>query len=53
MFVQVTTKQEWWEQEQNVDDEEPDFYWNDDLKNGTGNGNYTDKVNDREESHDE
>ena len=31
------------------DDEEPDFYWNDDLKNGTGNG----KNNDGEESHDE
>ena len=35
------------------DDEEPDFYWNDDLKNGTGNGNNTDKVNDGEDSHDE
>jgi hypothetical protein len=35
------------------DDEEPDFYWNDDLKNGTGNDNNTDKVNDGEESHDE
>ncbi len=53
----MTTKQEWREQEQNVgyteDDEEPDFYWNDYLKNGTGNGNNTDKVNDGEESHDE
>jgi len=50
-------KEEWWEHEQNVgyteDDEEPDFYWNDDLKNGTGNGNIADKVNDGEESHDE
>jgi len=48
---------EWWEQEQHVgyteDDEEPDFYWNDNLKNGTGNDNNTDKVNDGEESHDE
>ena len=35
------------------DEEEPDFYWNDDLKNGTRNGNNTDKVNDGEESHDE
>ncbi len=34
----------WWE---------PDFYWNDDLKNGTGNGYNTDKVNDGEESHNE
>ena len=54
MFVQVTTKQEWWEQEQNVgyteDDEEPDFYWNDDLKNGNSNGINTDEVNDGEES---
>ena len=48
---------EWWEQEQNVgyteDDEEPDFYWNDNLKNETGNDNNTDKVNDRKESCDE
>ena len=36
-----------------VDDEEPDFYSNNDLKNGNGNGNNTDKVNDGEESHDE
>ena len=47
----------WWDQEQNVgyteDDEEPDFYWNDDLKIGNGNGNSTDKVKDGEESHDE
>jgi len=48
---------EWWEQEQNVgyteDDEEPDFYWNNNLKNETGNDNNTDKVNDGEESCDE
>jgi len=35
------------------DDEEPDFYWNDHLKKGTGNGNNTDKVNNGEESRDE
>jgi len=48
---------EWWEQEQNVgyteDDEEPDYYWNDDLKSGNGNGINTDEVNDGEESRDE
>jgi len=47
---------EWWEQKKNVgyteDDEEPDFYWNDDLKNGNSNGINTDELNDGEESHD-
>jgi hypothetical protein len=31
------------------DDEEPDFYWDDDLKKGSGADDNTDKVNDREE----
>jgi hypothetical protein len=32
------------------DDEEPDYYWNDNLKNGNGGGINTDEVNDGEES---
>ncbi len=48
-----------WEQEQNMgyreDDEEPDFYWDDDLKKRTGGDDNTDKdkVNDGEERLDE
>jgi hypothetical protein len=34
----------------NEDDERPDFYWDEDLKNGTGDDDNTDKVNDGEES---
>ena len=32
-----------------VDDEEPDFYWDNDLKKGSGADDNTDKVNGREE----
>ncbi len=35
------------------DDEEPDFYWDDDLKKGHGADDNTDKVNDGEERLDE
>ena len=44
---------EWWEEEQNVGYAEesqgaPEFYWNDNLKNGTSDDNNKDEVNDRE-----
>ncbi len=52
--IEEEEQNEWWEQEQNVgyneDDERPDFYWDEDLKNGTGDDDNTDKVNDGEES---
>jgi len=46
-----------WLEEQNKGyteetDEEPDFYWNEDLKNGTGGIDRNDKVNDEKEDHD-
>ncbi len=50
--IEEEEQNEWWEQGQNVgyieEDEEPDFYWDDDLIKGTGADDNTDKVNDGE-----
>ena len=55
--IEEEEQNEWWEQEQNMgyreDDEEPDFYWDNDLKKGRGADDNTDKVNDGEEKLDE
>ncbi len=52
--IEEEEQNEWWEQEQNVgyyreDDDELDFYWDDDLKKGSGADDNTDKVNGGEE----
>ncbi len=55
--IEEEEQNEWWKQEQNLgyreDDEEPDFYWVDDLKKGSGADVNTDKVNDGEDKLDE
>jgi hypothetical protein len=50
--IEEEEQNERWEQEQNMgcreDDEEPDFYWDDNLKKGSGADDNTYKVNDGE-----